>query len=55
MLKIGEKAPDFTLFDQNQNEFTLSDYAGKKVVLFFYSKDNTSGCTKQAIAFSMLR
>ncbi|MBE5818565.1 MAG: peroxiredoxin [Clostridiales bacterium] len=54
MLKIGEKAPDFTLFDQNQNEFKLSDYAGKKVVLFFYSKDNTSGCTKQAIAFSEL-
>ena len=54
MFVIGDKAPDFTLKDQNGNDFTLSNYLGKKVVLFFYSKDNTSGCTKQAIGYSEL-
>ena len=48
MFVIGDKAPDFTLKDQNGNDFTLSNYLGKKVVLFFYSKDNTSGCTLEA-------
>jgi peroxiredoxin Q/BCP len=51
MLTIGQKAVDFTLTNQNGEEVTLSDYAGKLVVLYFYPKDNTSGCTKQACAF----
>ena len=54
MLKIGEKAPDFTLKDQNGKAVSLSDFAGKKVVLYFYPKDNTPGCTKQACAFAGL-
>ena len=54
MLETGIKAPDFTLRDQDNNEHTLSDYRGKKVVLYFYPKDNTSGCTKQACGFSEL-
>ena len=52
MLHIGTKAPDFTLKDQNGNDVRLSDFAGKKVILYFYPKDNTSGCTKQACAFA---
>ena len=52
MLKIGEKAPAFTLPDKNGNLVSLSDFAGKKVVLYFYPKDNTSGCTRQACAFA---
>lgn len=52
MLKIGTKAPDFTLCDQDNKEVKLSDYLGKKVVLYFYPKDNTAGCTKQACGFS---
>jgi len=52
MLAIGTKAPDFTLPDQDGNLHSLSDYRGKKVVLYFYPKDNTAGCTKQACAFS---
>jgi peroxiredoxin Q/BCP len=52
MLQIGTKAPDFTLKDQNGNDVRLSDFAGKKVILYFYPKDNTSGCTKQACAFA---
>ncbi len=52
MLEIGTKAPDFTLPDQNGKEHSLSDYKGKKVILYFYPKDNTSGCTKQACGFS---
>ena len=48
MLEIGMKAPDFTLKDKNGNDFTLSSLLGKKVVLYFYPKDNTSGCTLEA-------
>ena len=52
MLEIGIKAPDFTLSDKDGNAVSLSDFAGKKVVLYFYPKDNTPGCTRQACAFS---
>ena len=52
MLKAGDKAPAFTLKDKDENVVSLSDFAGKKVVLYFYPKDNTSGCTKQACAFA---
>lgn len=52
MLEIGSKAPDFTLQDQNSKEVSLSDFLGKKVVLYFYPKDNTPGCTRQACAFA---
>ncbi|MBO4425333.1 MAG: thioredoxin-dependent thiol peroxidase [Spirochaetales bacterium] len=52
MLEIGTKAPDFELPDQNGQTHKLSDYLGKKVILYFYPKDNTSGCTKQACGFS---
>ena len=48
MLKIGDKAPDFISLDQNGKEVKLSDFSGKKVVLYFYPKDNTPGCTAQA-------
>ncbi|MBQ3879360.1 MAG: thioredoxin-dependent thiol peroxidase [Oscillospiraceae bacterium] len=51
MLEIGIKAPVFTLPDQNGEEKRLSDYRGKKVILYFYPKDMTSGCTKQACSF----
>ena len=51
MLKVGTKAPAFTLQDKDGNEISLGDFQGKKVVLYFYPKDNTSGCTKQACAF----
>lgn len=47
-LHIGDSAPDFTSTDQNGNPVKLSDYRGKKVVLYFYPKDDTSGCTAQA-------
>ena len=52
MLEVGKKAPDFELPDQNGEMHKLSDYAGKKVILYFYPKDNTPGCTKQACGFS---
>lgn len=52
MLEVGTKAPQFTLLNQDGKEVSLSDFEGKKVVLYFYSKDNTSGCTKQACGFS---
>lgn len=52
MLEVGTKAPDFTLQDQNGNMVSLSDFAGKRVVLYFYPKDNTPGCTRQACAFA---
>ena len=52
MLTVGTKAPDFTLNDQNGTEVRLSDFLGKKVVLYFYPKDNTPGCTRQACAFA---
>lgn len=54
MLEIGKKAPDFALPDQNGKVHRLSDYIGKKVILYFYPKDNTPGCTKQACGFSEL-
>lgn len=52
MLEVGTKAPDFTLPDKNGNMISLSDFRGKKVVLYFYPKDNTPGCTRQACAFA---
>ena len=52
MLKEGTKAPDFSLNDKDGNQVTLSDFLGKKVVLYFYPKDNTPGCTRQACAFA---
>lgn len=52
MLDVGMKAPDFTLPDKDGNLISLSDFAGKKVVLYFYPKDNTPGCTRQACAFA---
>lgn len=55
MLDTGIKAPDFTLPDQNGEMRSLSDYAGKKVILYFYPKDSTPGCTRQACGFSELR
>ena len=54
MLEIGTKAPDFTLPDQNGESRSLSDYRGQKVILYFYPKDMTGGCTKQACAFGEL-
>ena len=54
MLNIGDKAPLFSLPDQNGKVHNLEDYRGKKVVLYFYPKDNTSGCTKQACNFAEL-
>ena len=54
MLETGTKAPDFTLPDQNGNSVSLSDFKGQKVILYFYPKDNTSGCTKQACGFAEL-
>ena len=52
MLETGTKAPNFSLPDQNGSTVRLSDFQGKKVVLYFYSKDNTPGCTRQACAFA---
>ena len=52
MLKIGDLAPDFTLTDKDGDAVSLSDFRGKKVVLYFYPKDNTPGCTRQACAFA---
>ena len=54
MLTEGTKAPDFTLPDQNGKEHSLKDYKGQRVILYFYPKDNTSGCTKQACSFGEL-
>lgn len=54
MLEIGTKAPDFSLPDQNGTVHTLEEYRGKKVVLYFYPKDSTAGCTKQACGFGEL-
>lgn len=54
MLDVGTKAPEFSLPDQNGALHTLKEYAGKKVVLYFYPRDNTPGCTKQACGFSEL-
>ena len=52
MLEVGSKAPVFTLPDKDGNTISLSDFLGKKVVLYFYPKDNTPGCTRQACAFA---
>ena len=52
MLEVGTKAPDFTLPDQDGKEVRLSDFLGKKVALYFYPRDNTPGCTRQACAFA---
>ncbi len=52
MLNISSKAPNFTLTDANGEIVSLSDFLGKKVVLYFYPKDNTPGCTRQACAFA---
>lgn len=54
MLEIGTKAPDFILPDQNGDMHTLEEYRGKKVVLYFYPRDNTPGCSKQACGFGEL-
>ncbi len=51
MLEVGTKAPAFTLPDKDGNPVSLSDFLGRKVVLYFYPRDNTSGCTRQACAF----
>lgn len=52
MLECGMKAPEFTLQDKDGNNVSLSDFIGKKVVLYFYPRDNTPGCTRQACAFA---
>ena len=52
MLEVGMKAPDFTLADKDGKSVSLSDFLGKKVVLYFYPRDNTPGCTRQACAFA---
>jgi len=52
MLEVGKKAPDFSLLKQDGNKISLKDFLGKKVVLYFYPKDDTSGCTKEACNFS---
>ena len=52
MLQVGDKAPDFTLNDQEGTPVSLADFRGKRVVLYFYPKDNTPGCTRQACAFA---
>ena len=52
MLDVGMKAPEFTLTDANGVSVSLSDFTGKKVILYFYPKDNTPGCTRQACAFA---
>ena len=52
MLEIGNKAPEFTLMDKDGKQISLSDFLGRKIVLYFYPKDNTPGCTRQACAFA---
>ena len=52
MLTAGIKAPDFSLSDQHGNTVSLADYAGKRIVLYFYPRDNTPGCSRQACAFA---
>lgn len=52
MLQQGIKAPNFTLNDKDGNAVSLSDFSGKKIVLYFYPKDNTPGCSRQACAFA---
>ena len=55
MLEAGTKAPAFALPDQDGNVHTLEEYRGKKVILYFYPRDNTPGCTKQACGFGIIR
>ncbi|MGM9947935.1 thioredoxin-dependent thiol peroxidase [Floccifex sp.] len=55
MLEVGSKAPDFTLLDQDGHSRSLSEFKGQKVLLYFYPKDNTAGCTKQACAYSQFK
>jgi len=52
MLEVGTKAPAFTLADKDGKDVSLSDFKGKRVVLYFYPRDNTPGCTRQACAFA---
>ena len=52
MLEVGTKAPQFTLADKDGNNISLADFKGRKVILYFYPKDNTPGCTRQACAFA---
>ena len=52
MIQINSKAPDFKLISGNDTEYTLDDFKGKKIVLYFYPKDSTAGCTKQALGFA---
>ena len=54
MLEIGKKAPDFTLLNQDNESMSLSDFKGKKIILYFYPRDSTPGCTKQACGFGEL-
>lgn len=54
MPEINTKAPEFTLFDKDGNAVSLSDFLGKKVILYFYPRDNTPGCTRQAQAYAAL-
>jgi len=54
MLETGIKAPDFSLLDQNGKMRSLSEFLGQRIILYFYSKDMTSGCTKQACGFAEL-
>ena len=51
-MKVGDKAPDFTLADKDGKSVSLKDFSGRRVVLYFYPKDNTPGCTRQACAFA---
>jgi thioredoxin-dependent peroxiredoxin len=55
MIAIGERCPDFSLPDDRGGTVTLGDFAGKPLVLFFYPKDDTTGCTQEAVEFSALR
>lgn len=55
MLDVGTKAPDFELPDQNGELHKLSDYLGRKVILYFYPRDNTPGCSRQASGYSELQ
>ena len=52
MLEVNTKAPEFTLMDKEENPVSLKDFRGRKVVLYFYPRDNTPGCTRQAKAFA---
>jgi peroxiredoxin Q/BCP len=51
MLEVGQLAPDFSLYNQDEKKISLKDYLGKNVILYFYPKDDTSGCTKEACSF----